>query len=55
MTPGWAAGVTGVPAARIEGAAELWGTSPTGMMLHARGIEQQTKGVDNVLAASTSA
>ena len=28
-----------------------WGTSATGMMLHARGIEQQTKGVDNVLAA----
>ena len=29
----------------------LWGTSATGMMLHARGIEQHTKGVDNVLAA----
>ena len=51
MTPAWAAGITGVPAARIEEAAELWGTSATGMMLHARGIEQQTKGVDNVLAA----
>jgi len=51
MTPGWAAGITGVPAARIEEAAELWGTSATGMMLHARGIEQHTKGVDNVLAA----
>ena len=51
MTPAWAADITGVPAARIEEAAELWGTSATGMMLHARGIEQQTKGVDNVLAA----
>ena len=51
MTPAWAAEITGVPAARIEEAAELWGTSATGMMLHARGIEQQTKGVDNVLAA----
>ena len=51
MTPAWAAGITGVPAARIEEAAELWGTSATGMMLHARGIEQHTKGVDNVLAA----
>jgi assimilatory nitrate reductase catalytic subunit len=51
MTPTWAAGITGVPAARIEEAAELWGTSATGMMLHARGIEQHTKGVDNVLSA----
>jgi assimilatory nitrate reductase catalytic subunit len=30
------------------------GHAATGMMLHARGIEQQSKGVDNVLAASTS-
>jgi len=51
MTPAWAADITGVPAARIEEAAELWGTSATGMLLHARGIEQHTKGVDNVLAA----
>ena len=51
MTPQWAAGITGVPAARIEEAAELWGTSATGMLLHARGIEQQSKGVDNVLSA----
>ncbi len=51
MTSAWASDITGVPAARIEEAAELWGTSATGMMLHARGIEQQTKGVDNVLAA----
>jgi assimilatory nitrate reductase catalytic subunit len=51
MTPAWAAEITGVPAARIEEAAELWGTAATGMMLHARGIEQQTKGTENVLAA----
>jgi len=51
MTPTWAAEICGVPAARIEEAAEIWGTAATGMMLHARGIEQQTKGVDNVLAA----
>jgi assimilatory nitrate reductase catalytic subunit len=51
MTPAWASGITGVPAARIEQAAEWWGTSATGMLLHARGIEQQSKGVDNVLAA----
>jgi assimilatory nitrate reductase catalytic subunit len=51
MTPAWAAGITGVPAARIEEAAEWWGTSATGMLLHARGIEHQSKGVENVLAA----
>lgn len=49
-TPAWAARVTGVPAKRIEQAAELWGTAATGMLLHARGIEHHTKGVDNVLA-----
>jgi assimilatory nitrate reductase catalytic subunit len=31
-------------------AAELWGTSKTGMLLHARGIEHQSKGVENVLS-----
>jgi assimilatory nitrate reductase catalytic subunit len=49
-TPRWAADITGVPANRIEQAAELWGTSRTGMLLHARGIEHHTKGVDNVMA-----
>jgi len=48
--PSWAETVSGVPAARIEQAAELWGTSATGMLLHARGLEHHTKGVDNVLA-----
>ena len=51
MSPRWAADITGVPAARIEEAAELWGTSATGMLLHARGIEQQSKGTENVMAA----
>ncbi len=49
-TPAWASEVSGVPAARIEQAAELWGTAATGMLLHARGLEHHTKGVDNVLA-----
>jgi assimilatory nitrate reductase catalytic subunit len=49
-TPRWAEEVTGVPAARIEQAAEWWGTSPTGMLLHARGLEHHTKGVENVWA-----
>jgi assimilatory nitrate reductase catalytic subunit len=51
MTPAWAASICGLPASRIEQAAEWWGTAATGMLLHARGIEQQTKGVDNVLSA----
>ena len=49
-TPEWAARVCGVPASRIEQAAELWGTARTGMLLHARGIEHHTKGVENVLS-----
>lgn len=47
----WGSQVTGVPAGRIMAAAELWGTSDTGMLLHARGIEHHTKGVDNVKSA----
>jgi assimilatory nitrate reductase catalytic subunit len=43
--------VTGVPAAAVERAAEWWGTAPTGMLLHARGIEHHTKGTENCLAA----
>src|SRR5262249_31415177 len=51
MTPQWAALITGVPAARIEQAAEWWGTAATGMLLHARGVEQQSQGAENVPAA----
>ena len=41
--------ITGVPAAAIMRAAEMWGSAETGMLLHARGIEHHTKGVENVL------
>src|SRR5262249_55803117 len=51
MSPSRAADITGVPGARIEQAAEWWGSAATGMLLHARGIEQQSKGTENVLAA----
>ena len=51
QTPTWAAAITGVPAARIEEAAEMWGSAATGMLLHARGLEHQSKGVVNVSAA----
>ncbi len=40
----------GIPARRIIEAAELWVQAPRTMLLHARGIEHHTKGVDNVLA-----
>ncbi len=50
MTPEWGARTCGVPQDRIVEAARLWGTSSTGMLLHARGIEHHTKGVDNVLS-----
>ena len=49
-TPEWGASTCGVPADRIIEAARLWGTSDTGMLLHARGIEHQSKGVENVLS-----
>jgi assimilatory nitrate reductase catalytic subunit len=49
-TPERTAEITGVPAASIVRAAELWGAAPTGMLLHARGIEHHTKGTENCLS-----
>ena len=46
----WAEEVTGVPAAQIAQAAEWWGRAATSFLLHARGIEHHTKGVDNVVS-----
>ncbi|HIG29636.1 MAG TPA: nitrite reductase [Verrucomicrobiales bacterium] len=48
-TPARTQQVTGVPAANIVKAAELWGNARTSILLHARGIEHHTNGVDNVL------
>ena len=48
--PDVVAPLVGIPAARIIEAAELWVQAPRTMVLHARGIEHHTKGVDNVLA-----
>ncbi|GAO30709.1 assimilatory nitrate reductase large subunit [Geofilum rubicundum JCM 15548] len=45
----WAEEITGVPAHRILEAATLWGKAATSFLMHARGIEHHTKGVDNVL------
>jgi assimilatory nitrate reductase catalytic subunit len=48
-TPERTAEITGVPAPLIERAAEYWGTAATAMLVHARGIEHHTKGVENCL------
>ncbi|MBI1816553.1 MAG: molybdopterin oxidoreductase family protein [Deltaproteobacteria bacterium] len=42
--------LVGIPAARIRQAAAMWTQAPRTMLLHARGIEHHTKGVDNVLS-----
>lgn len=49
--PEYAARIAGVPAHMIERAAELWGPAKTSFLLHARGIEHHSKGVDNCMAA----
>jgi len=42
--------ITGVPAALLDKAARTLGEAPTGMLLTGRGPEQQSQGVNNVLA-----
>jgi assimilatory nitrate reductase catalytic subunit len=42
--------ITGVPAARIHAAARMYGAAPTSLIMHARGIEHSTHGVNNCLA-----
>ncbi|MGA8660482.1 MAG: molybdopterin-dependent oxidoreductase [Chthoniobacterales bacterium] len=48
--PVWAESVTGIPARLIQIAAEWWGKAKTSFLLHARGIEHHSKGVENVSA-----
>ena len=50
-TPDYAAKIAGVPASMIVRAAEMWGPAETSFLLHARGIEHHSKGVDNCMAA----
>ncbi|GAB2977648.1 assimilatory nitrate reductase catalytic subunit [Mucilaginibacter puniceus] len=45
----WAEEITGIEKEKIKQAAELWGKANTSFLLHARGIEHHSKGVDNVL------
>ena len=50
FTPAVASEICGVPAEKIIKAAHLYGRAKTGMMMHARGIEHHTNGVNNVLS-----
>jgi assimilatory nitrate reductase catalytic subunit len=50
-TPARTAAVTGVAEAAIRRAAEWWGTARTSFLMHARGIEHSSHGVQNVLGA----
>jgi assimilatory nitrate reductase catalytic subunit len=49
-TPELAERISGVPAERIVAAARLYGRAATSLIMHARGIEHSTHGVNNVLA-----
>src|SRR6185437_4925800 len=49
-TPEMAERIAGVPAKRILAAAEMFGRAPRSIVMHARGIEHSTHGVDNCLA-----
>lgn len=49
-TPEWAGDICGIDPNLIRTAAKFWGEAKTSFLLHARGIEQQTKGVENVLS-----
>src|SRR5262245_10792697 len=46
----WAERTTGIAKEKIMQAARWWGAARTRFLLHARGIEHQSKGVENVLA-----
>jgi assimilatory nitrate reductase catalytic subunit len=50
-TPRRTAEVTGIAEAAIRRAAEWWGTAKTSFLMHARGIEHSSHGVQNVLGA----
>ncbi|HVZ41360.1 MAG TPA: molybdopterin oxidoreductase family protein [Candidatus Kapabacteria bacterium] len=50
-TPKRTAEVTGIAETHIRRAAEMWGTARRSFLLHARGIEHHSHGVQNVLGA----
>lgn len=50
FTPEYAESLCGVPAENIVAAARIYGAAPRSLIMHARGIEHSTHGVDNCLA-----
>jgi assimilatory nitrate reductase catalytic subunit len=50
-TPARTAQVTGIAERAVRQAAEWWGTARTSFLMHARGIEHSSHGVQNVLGA----
>jgi assimilatory nitrate reductase catalytic subunit len=50
-TPEYAGKIAGVPPQMIVRAAEMWGPAETSFLLHARGIEHHSKGVDTCMSA----
>lgn len=48
FTPEYTSKITGVAPEKIIKAAEIYGKAPNAILMFARGIEQQTRGVDNV-------
>lgn len=50
-TPSRTSDVTGIPERLIRQAAEWWGTAKSSFLMHARGIEHHSHGVQNVLGA----
>jgi len=55
FTPEYTSAITGVAPEKIIRAAELYGKAPNAIVMFARGIEQQIKGVDNVSAYTNMA
>jgi assimilatory nitrate reductase catalytic subunit len=49
-TPEYSAKIAGVPVSMIVRAAELFGPAKTSFVMHARGIEHHSKGVENCIA-----
>src|SRR5690606_32179 len=45
----WAERITGITGEKILQAATMWGKAATSFLMHARGIEHHSKGVDNVI------
>lgn len=48
FTPEYTSKITGVSVEKLEKAARIYGRSPRSVVMFCRGIEQQSKGVDNV-------